>query len=253
MPAESTRIFAALRPDERLGALVQSCKRRLLAACGPQLYATDPPHTTLYLAEFAAARIADVLRAAGQIAGSIAMPSVIVDGWQIFESDPLTGRHTLALRFDEGTCQRLRMAQVRALDALVPLHDSAATQRALEPRRPHLAPQQQRCVRQFGFPFVGAGWIPHVTIASVNPEQWPLVAEVFSLRAQGPEGRTIPCSPTQGAVGASHKGPLSAADGFGPPAGTYEMIALDLYELHGLEPHPLASFALAAPRIGKVA
>jgi 2'-5' RNA ligase len=225
MPADTTRLFVALRPDEPLDALIRGHKRRLLAAAGPQLYATDPPHTTLYLAEFATGRVADVIRAAGELAGTIPMPTVAIDGWHVFQSDPLTGLHTLACRFDEASCERLRWVQLHLVAALAPLHDVAATQQALVPRWPALSGEQRRRGMLFGFPYLGRGWIPHLTIASVRPSEWKNVGQVFNLSGNSP----------------------------GQVASLSYFTTLDVFELHGLEPRLLATFALAGRTLGKVA
>jgi 2'-5' RNA ligase len=236
MPADSTRLFIALRPDEPLGAIIRGHKRRLLAAAGPQLYATDPPHTTLYLADFADERVCQVLRTASWLAGELEMPAVAIRGFHVFESGPLTGLQTLVCRFDDASCERLRRVQLRVLEALAPLHDLAATQRALVPRWPALSGEQRRRGLLFGFPYVCRGWIPHLTIASVRQSEWPNVAHVFQV---GPACRAGP--------GTSDDLARSR-----PAGGTYFSI-LDVFELHGLEPRRLAAFPLAGLPIGKVA
>ena len=229
MPAKTHRLVFALRPDEAVDAQVRHCKRRLLAAAGPQLYATDPPHATLYVAEFPAAKVSAALRAAGHLAGKCREPLISIDGWHVFESDPLTGAHTLVLRFVDDTCQQLRHIQLRAVLALAALRDGAATYISLAERLAHLTDQQRQRAALFGFPFVGGGWIPHLTIASVRPTQWPHVEEVFHL-SRPPEGQRKDHSRASG-----------------------RFTALDVFELHGLEPHPLAAFSLASRHIGKAA
>lgn len=227
MPAGSIRIFVALRPSETLADVVLRHKRRLLAAAGPQLYATDPPHTTVYLANFAASRAAELACAVEKVAGATEMPCVAIDGWQVFESDPLTGLNTLACRFDGDACDRLRELQLRVLGAVAPLHDAAATHESLLPRWGALSDEQRQRALLFGFPYVGGGWIPHLTIASVRPEQWPHVRQVFNLS-----------QPTSGPVDN-----LSGAT----------FTAFDLFELQGLEPRLLATFPLAPQPLGKAA
>jgi 2'-5' RNA ligase len=227
MPANTTRIFVALRPCEPIDALMRGYKRRLLAAAGPQMYADDPPHTTLYLAEFAKEHVAELLLMAGQIAGAIEMPAVTIDGWQVFERDPLTGLKTLVCRFNHETCDRLRWVQLRVLAALAPLRDMAATQRALLPRWPALSGQQRRRGTLFGFPYVGRGWIPHLTVASVRPSEWAIVGQVFNLPKQN-----------SGQVENLSYGHFTI---------------LDVFELQGLEPRLLATFPLAGQPMGKVA
>ena len=223
MPADTNRLVVALRPDDSLAALVRHCKRRMLAAAGPQLYLTDPPHATLYVAEFAPGRTAAALRRAEHLARQIAMPPVELDAWHVFENDLLTGRHTLVLRFSDETCQRLRRVQLHVLAALAPLHDAAASLSALSERLPLLTDEQRRMATLFGFPYVGTGWIPHLTIASVHQGQWPHVRQVFNLSGQVED----------------------------LPSGQFT--AIDIFRLQGLEPHPLATFPLGTRHIGKAA
>lgn len=227
MFADTTRLFVALRPDEPLESLIRGHKRRLLAAAGPQMYATDPPHTTLYLAEFACQRVCQVIRTASRLAGELELPAVALGGFQVFAGDPLTGQNTLVCRFDEATCERLRWVQLRALAVLAPLHDPAATQRALVSRWPALSGEQRRRGLLFGFPYVGGGWIPHLTIASVRRSEWNNVGQVFNLSK----------------TNAGQVENLSYG----------HFTTLDVFELQGLEPRLLATFPLAGRPVGKVA
>lgn len=229
MPADTTRIFVALRPHEPLDALIRGYKRRLLAAAGPQMYATDPPHTTLLVANFPRERAAELLRAARDLAAATPAPEATIAGWHVFESDPLTGLHTLVCRYCNETCQRLRIVQRDVLAAVAPLRDVAATQAAIAPRLPLLSAEEQRCAAQFGFPYVGDGWIPHLTIASVRPSQWPHVEQVFNL-SQKRSGQV---------ENLSHVRDLCTA--------------FDVFELQGLEPRLVESFPLAPRPVGKVA
>lgn len=227
MPAGSIRMFVALRPCDTLAALVDRHKRRLTAAAGPQLYATDPPHTTVYLANFTEHGVGDVARSVEELAGEMEMPAVTIDGWHVFENDPLTGLNTLVCRFTGDACDRLRRLQLRVLAAIAPLHDAAATQELLLPRWGALSTEQRQRALLFGFPYVGGGWIPHLTIASVRPEQWPHVEQVFNL-SQNNAGQVENLS-------------------YG------SFTALDVFELHGPEPRLLATFPLVPQQFGKVA
>ena len=268
MPAETTRLFVALRPDEATGAHIRGYKRRLLAAAGPQLYATDPPHTTLYLAEFAAERLCQVIRTAAQLAGEIEMPAVTLRGFHVFAGDPLTGTHTLVCRFDDASCDRLRQVQLRLVAALAPLHEPVTTQQALLPRWRALSGEQRRRGMLLGFPYVGDGWIPHLTIASVRQSEWPNVGQVFNLSQSAPNVRwdqlrapTAHHRAAEVAVGRqapAHRklrdhsgGPTPAEAVLAHPTGYFTI--LDVFELHGLEPRLVAAFPLARPPIGKAA
>lgn len=192
--------FVALMPDAGMTATVQAYKDRARALVGSQLYLDDPPHTTAYLAAFPADfPVADVLRAAAVPAP----PPVRTTGWHSWLGDPLTGRNTLVCAIAPDDKPALRAVQRHVADALAPHRDVAATEARFAGRFDALTPQQREAVRAVGFPFVGDGWEPHVTIASILPEHWPAVIGDFESR---------------------------------PPTGTFRYARLEVFELHGVEP-----------------
>jgi len=166
-------IFAALEPDAELRSLVAGYKNQTWALVGPQTYLADPPHLTVYLAVFP-----DVESAAARWRGLATEGrdlQVKLIGWHVFESDALTGSNTLVCELAAEGKARLRSLQREVIDLLAPARDQRATRERLAPRHAFLTAEQRTCAERYGFPYVGEGWEPHFTIASVRADDWPRV------------------------------------------------------------------------------
>ena len=177
--------FIALKPDAALHALIQGYKDRACRRVGDQLYLSDPPHLTVYLAAFppefrplAALRLPPA-------------PRVRLAGWHAFEADALTGKNTLVAQIHADDKAALRTFQRELVAALAPHRDAAKTEARFAGRLHALTPEQRTNVRDFGFPFLFDGWQPHFTIASFDPAAWASVLAEFA--ADTPEG-TYLCS-----------------------------------------------------------
>ncbi len=176
--------FVVLQPEPALGSLIQRFKDQVRSLAGEQLYLADPPHLTVYLADFASA---DALLARWpQIVARTRDLSVNLIGWHVFEADSLTGGQTLVCDLAAHDKHRLRTLQRDVVDLFAPLHDPAAARSRLAPRIEHLSAEQRQCVVRHGFPFLGVGWEPQFTIASIRPAEWPEVWQ--ALRPQSPHG-----------------------------------------------------------------
>jgi 2'-5' RNA ligase len=164
-------VFAALEPDAALAALIVRYKEETRALVGEQTYLADPPHLTVYLAAFASSQAA--VAAWANVSNRDAAQTVRLVGWHVFEADALTGCHTLVCQVAAADKARLRRLQRDVVDALAPARQRAATAARLAPRLEFLTPQQRQCAQRNGFPYLGDGWEPHFTIASVRPADWP--------------------------------------------------------------------------------
>jgi hypothetical protein len=195
--------FVALKPDDRLRGLVQGYKDRARELIGDQLYLDDPPHLTVYLACYPEpVRLAPLLRA---VAAETSPPRVRLVGWHAFENDALTGRHTLTCAIHPDDKQALRAFQARVVAAVAAHRDRAATEARFAGRFAHLTAGQRRNVVEFGFPYVGDGWEPHFTVASIDPAKWDDLLAEFRPR---------------------------------PPGGPFFCSALEEYQLDGIRPVP---------------
>lgn len=206
MNANITPLFLALKPDPDLWALLDGHKRRVRDIAGPQLYLDDPPHLTVYLAHFPEGT--DALGLVKEIIDSEPPPRVRLVGWHTFESDALTGLNTLVCAIHPNDKCALRHLQGRLVNALAPARDGPSTESRFGPRLANLTPEQRSNIRAHGFPFLGDGWEPHFTIASIRPTDWPTVTAAL------------------------------AAD---PPVGDFTCPILQEFELEGLHPRLRAS------------
>jgi len=191
MPGDdgSVAIFAALAPGAALSAVVSGYKDQVRALVGPQVYLADPPHLTVYLAEFLS--VAAALGPWPKIAGRGDGFRLTLVGWHVFESDALTGSHTLVCEIAAEDKARLRLLQREVVEHLAPARDRAATLGRFAARFEYLTGQQRQCVEGSGFPYLADDWQPHLTIASIRPDDWAQVWKL--LEPQAPRG-TFRCA-----------------------------------------------------------
>jgi hypothetical protein len=171
-----------IEPDGALRELVLAWKSRTAARCPSSAYVGHPPHITVWAGDVAdAARTEEALRA---IAAALQEFCTARHVPHVFYDDGLAGwGHTCAFasgltddlaRLQFAVCDAIRPDAIRKADAQLPV--------ALR-REPFL-----RSWRQYGFPFVGSHWIPHVTIASLptRPDD-PFIADFLASPAAPPQ------------------------------------------------------------------
>lgn len=171
--------FISLEPDAALASLVESHKQRVNQLVGPQLYLTDPPHTTLYLAAFN--DLHRVAKSLIHIAASLESITVALEGWHIFSNDTLTGNHTLVCQWSKASQQAARAVQAAVIKGISPLRNAVDSEARFAPRWSSLTLDQKRSVLETGFPFTGPQWHPHLTIASIRPADWDASYGVLCL------------------------------------------------------------------------
>jgi len=185
MNALETR-FLALEPDEPFARQVLRYKDRVRRAVGEQRYLGDPPHLTLYVGVFGAG--VDLHGPVGDACSCLAAPTVTIHGWHVFEADQLTGNYTVVCDVTPDSRPALQQMQREVIAAVAPLRDARAA-RACYDKSWHLLSDAERAnVERVGFPFAGRVWHPHVTVASVRPEDW---AQVWSELARTPPDAVV--------------------------------------------------------------
>jgi 2'-5' RNA ligase len=177
--------FVSLEPDAHLSALVMEYKRRVRKLAGDQLYLSDPPHTTLYLAPFEDLDV--VFGSLSRVASMMPAIGVSLEGWKAFPNDALTGNHTLVCQFSEASRRAAQSVQSAVISALAPLRDKSACEARYQDRWESLSEVQQQSVLSCGFPYSGKDWHPHLTIASIKRSDWDLV---YSALKKSPPIRT---------------------------------------------------------------
>jgi len=164
-----TTCFVALRPDDAFAAKVLEYKRRTKQRVGSQLYVDDPPHLTLYLSSFPQLELLRL--AVREVARTMQAPMAEICGWHVFRDDPLNGNHTLVCDIQPEQRGDLVSCQQRVCMAAAPLRDPESAAR-YAPFWPILPEAARTNVTQWGFPFVGSIWHPHVSVASIRPADW---------------------------------------------------------------------------------
>jgi len=162
-----------LEPARDLSQLVMDYKARTGELVGDQLYLQDPPHLTLYVAPFPDH---DRLRQAfSDFAPAVPAVDVSIQGWHVFAADPLTGKQTLVCQLATGALSELRQIQLSAIRAVASLRDQIAVRGRYSDSWHALTSAERENVESYGFPFVGEGWHPHISIASIDPADWEIV------------------------------------------------------------------------------
>jgi len=165
--------FLALEPDDAFAAEVLAFKARVRHLVGDQLYLDHPPHLTLAMSVFRVE--ADVSGPIRDLCRGLAAAAVTIRGWHVFEADQLTGNHTLVCDVAPDGREPLVRVQREAIAAAAPRRDPVATRQCYDQSWERLSADERANVEQFGFPFVGPIWHPHVTVASIRPDDWDAV------------------------------------------------------------------------------
>lgn len=174
-------VFVSLEPDRELADRISGLKQQVRKLVGEQLYLSDPPHLTVYLAVYGNQ---ESFRERWPLAfDQIAPLPLELAGWRVFYADALTGRNTLVCEIAEQGQQRLRSLQEHVIAQLAPGRDRPLTERRYAARWEALDDAQRQQIRETGFPYIGAGWLPHFTIASIDTGVWPHVWETVEHHA----------------------------------------------------------------------
>jgi hypothetical protein len=142
-------------------------------------YLAHPPHATIWTGAVRNETLArDAVTERAKSLDSLDLPII---GPHVFHDDPSTGcGQTLA--FAAGMSAELTRMQHILCEALAP-HIDPGPEEALPAafrREPFLG-----SFRRYGFPFVGAHWIPHFTAASIPVDRAdPIVAEFLQVNGR---------------------------------------------------------------------
>lgn len=176
--------FIALEPEERLHNLILKAKKIVSETVGSQKYLQDPPHLTLQVGSFA--DMEKVEATLQRVAQAVSIDSIHLNGWHVFHDDPLTGGHTVVTNISDEDQIKLRNIQSLVLQATRPLLNIEPCIQRYSASWEKLSPVQRASTEAWGFPFTGADWHPHVTVASIARDHWSLVWD--ALEKLSPHG-----------------------------------------------------------------
>lgn len=174
----------ALSPCSVLDDAIRKAKAKTLAIAGDQTYLSHPPHLTLYVSAFDSRE--NVIERCAQLAAKWTPPKLTITGWHYFSGDVLTGNQTLVCEIAEECKTALRNYQRALIEEISCQRCVVASSNRYRPHFSALSQVRQQAVERVGFPFVDGDWIPHLTIASIDPNRW---SEVWNaLRTEPPIG-----------------------------------------------------------------
>ena len=176
--------FIALEPEEKLYNLVLNAKNVVSETVGSQKYLHDPPHLTLQVGSFA--DMEKVEATLQRVAQAVSVDSIHLNGWHVFRDDPLTGGHTVVTNISDEDQIKLRNIQSLVLQATRPLLNLEPCIQRYSASWGKLSLVQRASAEAWGFPFTGADWHPHVTVASISRDHWSFVWD--TLEKLSPHG-----------------------------------------------------------------
>ena len=169
--------FIALEPEDKLFNLILNAKMKVFEMVGPQKYLQDPPHLTLQVGSFI--DMENVEGTLQRVAQAVSVDSIHLKGWHVFYDDPLTGGHTVVTNISKEYQMKLRNIQSIVLQATRPLLNIEACIQRYSQSWTKLSPVQRLSSQAWGFPFTGADWHPHVSVASISRKHWSLVWNIL--------------------------------------------------------------------------
>ncbi len=182
---DATFLVFALKPCQVLENAISRAKAKTRAVTGTQTYLDHPPHLTLYVSAFR--NLENAAANCEMLAFSTPEPNVDIRGWYSFEGDALTGKQTLVCELDDASRSGLRIVQDSFIRRLAPLRDQMASEARYLPHFHALSALRQQAVSTVGFPFVADDWVPHFTIASIEPIKWKAAWE--AIKDDAPMGK----------------------------------------------------------------
>lgn len=174
--------------DPVLNEKVVRIKKKVENLIGEQQYLADPPHCTFYLG-----LLDGYEKWAGKLSSltldlSEELFRINLISWGTFFKDSVTGNNTLFCSVDTETKTRLFLLQALIIETVNPYRTKEFNGR-YKPCLEKLNVDQRENLKQYGFPYVGNEWLPHVTIASIDPARYD---EVYSkIRDECPTGKGI--------------------------------------------------------------
>lgn len=160
-----------LEPEKKLFEKIKYLKEEVIALVGDQTYLQDPPHLTIYLGDINLPQEDIVKKFQDR---KIRPLSILIEGKQIFGEDPVTGKKTFTYA-------------VRQTPELIGLQTSIYTSvknhlsKKLLNRYKNLS--NETLVKNsvdYGYPFFGEVWNPHISIASFGEKDFEKAACLLS-------------------------------------------------------------------------
>ena len=152
-------------PTEKLAQFINDCKKRVGQALPNQAYCNHPPHSTIlctWLREIEKV----ILVLEELLSEEVPIPYNVKES-MCFYDDVLTRGHTVAMKIND-ISSKMSDLQIKVAEGLSNFIDFNA---APKPSGFLLSDPFRSSYEKFASPFVGAHWIPHMSIASLKVEK----------------------------------------------------------------------------------
>jgi 2'-5' RNA ligase len=147
--------------DGDLKKNVESIKSFFKTKSNESKYLNHLVHSTFYVFEIESKKINDVIEKFQSLQKFLSPVSSKINKWRVFENDILTNLNTLCLEIE--LSKDLFNLQMNIVNSLLEFH--------LKKTNTDFEGLLKESYNQYGYPFVGEHWIPHITIGSLDIEK----------------------------------------------------------------------------------
>lgn len=160
-----TEYVVTLTPDEDAMEEVTKLKSRLHDLVGHQQYLDDEPHVTLYVGDLS------IDPGNGLDLPRLSRTTFEIIGWEVFRDDTVTGNHTLVCKIRS---RGINKYQKKVAATLESFRERPMIER-FEKVYDDFDERRQENLTEYGYPFIGEGWKPHLTVSSIDPSDFQKV------------------------------------------------------------------------------
>ena len=140
---------------------VESIKSIFKTKSKESKYLNHLVHSTLYVFEIESKKINDVIEKFQSLQEVLSPVFSEINKWRVFENDVLTNLNTLCLEIK--LSNDLFNLQMNVVNSFLEFH--------LKKPNTDFEGLLKESYNQYGYPFVGEHWIPHITIGSLDIEK----------------------------------------------------------------------------------
>ena len=134
-------------------------------------YLNHLAHSTLYVFEIQSEKIVDVIEKFQTLQKVLSPVSTQINKWRVFENDILTNLNTICLEIE--LSKDLFSLQMNIVNSLREFH--------LKKPNTDFEGLLKESYIQYGYPFVGEHWIPHITIGSLDIDKKKLTDYSYGM------------------------------------------------------------------------
>jgi len=166
--------YIALNPEKKLTDFINQQKDLVRNLAGEQTYLSHPPHFTLFI--FSLPNPEVLFKGLEEIASQTNRFKIALKEIHVFYNDLFTNRNTITYPVSNKDLESLKKLQSQFIDKIDPFNAKKAYSNEDEDYK-KMSFLEKSNINQYGYPFVGENWIPHITIASIEKDKFDRVFE----------------------------------------------------------------------------